>query len=153
MARFKKEVDDVGRKVLITFGEGDVLEACLDDMPEDIRQRLALHGLAQKIGDSYAGVADAEKARQNAEAVLARLKAGEWSARSGDGSGRGPSASVRELAQAISKVKNIDFEIALEKVQALDRKARNALRNHPQIMREIARIRSKEAPSLDDILA
>lgn len=53
----------------------------LESLPEQIVTNLALHGLSQKIGDSYSGVGgDAAEARKLSEGVLARLLEGDWRA-------------------------------------------------------------------------
>lgn len=41
--------------VRFTFGNGNTFEAMIADLPEVMIQRLAVHGLSQKLGDSYAG--------------------------------------------------------------------------------------------------
>lgn len=149
--RFVKQIEPETGRAIIDFGNAGKLEARVTELPEEIRATLVLHGLAQKLGDSYAGISDPARARAAAESVLARLKAGEWRARHGDGSAS-VSPTVIELARAVARVKGISEEEALEKVQRLDRKSRNLLRAHPAIMREIAKLRAKDAPDIEELL-
>ena len=62
--RVKKSVSVENESV--TFGfEGNSVEFRLDQLPGEMITRLALHGLSQKLGDSYADstkVTDPEKA-------------------------------------------------------------------------------------------
>jgi hypothetical protein len=75
--RVKKSVSVESQSV--TFGfENNEMEFRLDTLPAEIITRLALHGLSQKLGDSYADstkVTDPEKA---ACGVWNNLKEGNW---------------------------------------------------------------------------
>lgn len=66
-------------KESVTFGfEGNNMEFRLDQLPGEMSTRLALHGLSQKLGDSYADstkVTDPEKAATD---VWNNLKEGNW---------------------------------------------------------------------------
>ena len=63
----------------VTFGfDGNNMEFRLDQLPSEMITRLALHGLSQKLGDSYADstkVTDPEKAATD---VWNNLKDGNW---------------------------------------------------------------------------
>ena len=76
--RVKKSVSVENESV--TFGfEGNDVEFRLDQLPSEMVVRLALHGLSQKLGDSYADstkVTDPEKAATD---VWNNLKAGYYS--------------------------------------------------------------------------
>ena len=75
--RVKKSVNVENESV--TFGfEGNSMEFRLDQLPREMVVRLALHGLSQKLGDSYADstkVTDPEKAATD---VWNNLKEGNW---------------------------------------------------------------------------
>lgn len=75
--RVKKSVSVENESV--TFGfEGNNMEFRLDQLPGEMITRLALHGLSQKLGDSYADstkVTDPEKAATD---VWNNLKDGNW---------------------------------------------------------------------------
>ena len=75
--RVKKSVNVENESV--TFGfEGNNMEFRLDQLPGEMITRLALHGLSQKLGDSYADstkVTDPEKAATD---VWNNLKDGSW---------------------------------------------------------------------------
>ena len=77
MARITKSVNVENESV--TFGfDGNNMEFRLDQLPGEMITRLALHGLSQKLGDSYADstkVTDPEKAATD---VWNNLKEGNW---------------------------------------------------------------------------
>jgi hypothetical protein len=80
----KRTVEKNGAPVGIAFDfqNGDNLEILIDNLPEHLIPHLVVHGLGQKIGDSYAGVkGDVNAAIQNAQAVIDQLLAGEWNAK------------------------------------------------------------------------
>lgn len=96
------------------------LTASLRDFTPVILAKLALHGLRQKAGDSYAGVkGNAKEAFENAKEVIEGLKNGVWTTRvPGEGSPR-----VSQLAEAVAKVFGKSIEearAAISKVAELD---------------------------------
>jgi hypothetical protein len=72
----KKILD--GSTIKFAFANGKELVADVGAFPTNIVNRLALHGAAQKIGDSYAGDSTADEAYASAAKVLAALNAGNW---------------------------------------------------------------------------
>jgi hypothetical protein len=76
----KKDYDIEAGISTITFTGGHVITARFADFPENIKTALGLHGLNQKLGDSYAGSkGDVDDAIESAQSVLEQLLAGEWS--------------------------------------------------------------------------
>lgn len=99
----KKAVAEDQSGVVFTFANGHVLTAVANDLPETVRTRLMLHGLSQKIGDSYASVKGiVDDAIENAESVYELLKNGEWSDRA-EGVGPRPSMVADAIAEALRK--------------------------------------------------
>jgi hypothetical protein len=90
------------------------LLADISKLPAAIVKRLALHGLSQKIGDSYAGASDAKEAAQFANETLADLLKGNWATRQAS---TGPKVSL--LAEAVARVQKIPVEKALATLQAI----------------------------------
>lgn len=137
MARNVKEILDDG--VRIRFVDGETLEVRMAELPPDIVKHLALFGLATKLGDSYAGIKDPEEARQAAAAVADRLRAGQWTKR--------PKGEPRtsDLALALAEVIGTTPEAAAERIAALDRAQRYALRRHPKVRAVLARIAADRA--------
>lgn len=82
MSRTKKNVNVESMSVSFSFADGGMRVYEIADLPEAIRNRLMLHGLAQKLGDSYAGRDDHEDCT---EAVWENLMAGNWGAERGSG--------------------------------------------------------------------
>ena len=100
-----------------SFGENSVIFAWADEETEtigldlfsdDIVRILALHGLKQKLGDSYSGaeknnwsVADC---RREMHGVLAALKQGDWTRKGGSTGGIWVAAVARVLDQSLEEV-------------------------------------------------
>lgn len=82
MSRTKKVVDAVALTVSFSFASGGVRVYDANELPEAIKDRLMMHGLSQKLGDSYAGKDDHEDCT---EAVWEQLMAGNWGAERGSG--------------------------------------------------------------------
>lgn len=61
-----------------TFTDGTVLNVDANTLPEDIRKMATWHGLAQKIGDSYASAKTVDDAIEAGFATHERLEIGEW---------------------------------------------------------------------------
>lgn len=82
MSRTKKNIDIQALTVSFSFAGGGMRVYDLNELPESIKDRLMLHGAAQKLGDSYAGRDDHEDCT---EAVWENLMAGNWGAERGSG--------------------------------------------------------------------
>lgn len=82
MSRTKKNVDVNAMTVSFSFADGGVRVYDLNELSETIKDRLMLHGAAQKLGDSYAGRDDHENCT---EAVWEQLMAENWGAERGSG--------------------------------------------------------------------
>ena len=85
MARImKKNVNAEEMSITFTFADGRSFVAKLENYSNEIIDRLALHGMAQKLGDSCAGKNDAEWLTE-ISAMDERLRNGEWGAERGSG--------------------------------------------------------------------
>ena len=85
MARImKKNVNAEEMSVTFTFADGRSFVAKLENYSNEIIDRLALHGMAQKLGDTCAGQPDAEWMTL-IMAMDERLRNGEWGAERGSG--------------------------------------------------------------------
>ena len=85
MARImKKNVNAEEMSVTFTFADGRSFVAKLENYSSDIIDRLALHGMAQKLGDSCAGKDESEWLK-TIEALDAQLRKGDWGAERGSG--------------------------------------------------------------------
>ena len=133
-----KKVTDGG--VDISFESGDSLIVNLDSLDQSIVTKLALHGLSQKLGDSYAG-AELSEAFELASSVASRLLAGEWAqAREGGGSTR-----VSMLVEALAAATGKSNDEALEVVKGMSDDQKKELKKHPAIAKELATIAAERA--------
>ncbi len=133
----KKTVSDTG--VHFGFVDGEELHIGLGDLSDEIIHKLAIHGLSQKVGDSYAGAESIEEARGLASAVIKNLKAGLWGAKVQRGG---------KIIEALSRATGQDFETCLAKWQGMDKDEQAALRKHPQVKKALAEIEAERAAKL-----
>lgn len=144
---------------VLTFSVGNAGTFTVDvpSLADDIRNRAMLHGIVQKVSDAAAiakaeltGDADKDAATKLAamSAVAERLANGDWSKRSGDGSGPVQGIIYRafeEYVLATAKAKKA--KVTPEQIRAVyDKKSRAeqlALRNIPEVAKIMERIRSE----------
>lgn len=65
-------------RLTFAFANGDKLDVDPSKLNDDVRKCAMFHGLAQKIGDSYAGSKTPDEASEEASSLWERLEAGEW---------------------------------------------------------------------------
>ena len=139
----EKDYDAETGTFSIVFSDGASAEVSLDSLPANIVRQLALHGLSQKLGDSYASVkGDVPLAKQKFEAVLSQLQSGEWAKAREAGEG---GSKVGELAQAIARFKNAPIEKANAVVAKASKEQIAAWRANAKIKAIIAQIRAENA--------
>ena len=142
----EKSVNEEVGSVEIAFTNGESLTATLEELPEDIVKRLALHGLSQKLGDSYASVkGDAAAGFSKASDVLGRLMSGEWA-----GAGGGGGMQLGELAEAIARIKNVPVEKAMAAVAGAAKEKISQWRANGKVKQVIAEIRLEKAKARAD---
>lgn len=66
--------------VRFDFVNGETREVLFTDIPEDLLLYACGHGIAQKAGDEYSGVAEVDDMVLAVEEIFKRLRAGEWAA-------------------------------------------------------------------------
>jgi hypothetical protein len=139
----KKDYDVATGDLSVLFGDGTKREINLGDIPGHIVTQLAMHGLSQKLGDSYASVkGNIKKAVELFDATLDQLKKGEWAKARGEGEG---GARVTELAEAIARFKNVPIEKAQQVVASATDENVKAWKASPKIKAVIAQIRYEKA--------
>lgn len=138
----KKDYDTENASFSIVFSNGQKREVTITDLPSEIQLNLALHGLSQKLGDSYASVkGNVELAIEKFDAVLKQLAAGEWAAkREGEGSSK-----VTELAEAIARIKNVPIEKANAAVAKATDEQIKGWKANSSVKAMIAQIRAEKA--------
>jgi len=122
----------------IEFATGQKIVATLDEFSEDIVQKLAIHGLSQKLGDSYAS-GEPDEAFGRAEVVYKSLLDGDWTTRT-------PGAPrTTQLAEALAQVAGVKLEQAQDKINEMSDEDKKNLKKHPQIKAALATIKAKKA--------
>jgi hypothetical protein len=138
-----KVLDFEAKAVEFTFaGQGPVLIA-LADFSEDVQLHFALHGISQKLGDSYSSAKGVVgDAMRFFEQTLAQLKAGDWRAARGEGESK---PRTTELAAALARIKNQDIDTVAKQLAALTEEQRKAFRSNDRVKAVIAVIRAEKA--------
>lgn len=137
----------IAKKVLVDggvrfeFADGSEMVAKLRDLPQEIVDRLAIHGLSQKIGDSYAGANDkgwsVADCRDQALNVLNNLIDGVFNA------GGGSTGGI--LAEAVAALTGKDLDEVREVIRAMSEDQVKALRKRVDVKAEVARIQAERA--------
>lgn len=129
-----------GDILTIKFEEtNEELVVDINNIPAEIISRLAMHGLSQKLGDSYAG-ADVAEAFARADGVAKDLLEGNWSTRV---AASGPRTT--QLAEALAAATGKPLEEAAALVETMDDEAKKSLRAHPHIKAQLATIKATKA--------
>lgn len=137
-----KEYDLDTGVVTFTFGNGTVIELDSNKLGEDMRKQLMLHGISQKVGDSFAGVrGNFVEGVGNAQDTVDQLLAGVWkAARDDDAKPR-----LAELAAAIARIKDVPLEQATAAVEKGTDDQRKAWRSNAKVKAVIAQLRAEKA--------
>lgn len=86
----KKIPDESAGKITFEFTDGRTLSMSVSELTDELKTRAAMHGVSQKVGDSYAGAESVDEAYDAANSTIEALKKGEWSTRvAGEGGVRG----------------------------------------------------------------
>lgn len=143
MAKIAKKI--VGQDmVTFAFADGKEQVCKLKDLPPGMLERMALHGIAQKVGDSYSGVDTVSEGRKVASETWKNLMLGNFNARvSGSGS---------VLVEALARLKKVSIEEIQDALEGLDDEARKALEAKPQVRAMVGIIRGERAQAKLSIL-
>lgn len=143
----KKEIGETS--ITFTWADESTTTVNLSDIPEAIQARAILHGLSQKLGDSYSGAKEVEAAQAAFNDTLEALKAGDWNRKGGG------FASGGIWVEAAAKATGEEFGAVLEKWNAMDDETKASIKKHPdvklakaQIEVERAQAKAKDAPTL-----
>lgn len=140
------------------LSDGSNIAIRFDDLTDDIRHALMVHGLKQKVVDAAAIPRDVETGRSASDAdkitamraVADRITAGEWNAKTGEGGGtRSLLARALDILYPEKAGAGIDAFVA-----TLDKKQQAALRMSPKVAPIIAGLRPapKTTSAADDLL-
>lgn len=139
-----KSVDEVAATVKFIFTAGGEFVAALSKIPPAIQQRLTLHGLSQKLGDTYAS--DVESPEHEVRDMFNELAGGHWSTRvAGE-------PRITLLAEAIATLRpkeGVKHEDRVKQAtswleEATDEQRAN-LRKDPQVKANVAAIQARRA--------
>lgn len=150
----KASVTNEGLVLKFEFANGNEFRFGYSDLTEELRIRAAMHGLEQKIRDSYAGAKSADEAQGLAEKVIDTLREGKWNAGRADG---GPSEdSLDLLAQAVVNAyaaQGVAKDLAAMRtaLEALDKAGRAKIRAKGSVMIELAKIKAARQTGAEDI--
>lgn len=139
----EKEYDLDTGLVTIAFGDGKKVECNVLELSPEMQKQLMLHGASQKIGDSYAGAkGNFAEAFKSASDIVEQLKQGVWRSARGEGE---PVARLAELAEAISRIKQVDLDKAKAAVEKATDEQRKGWRSNPGVKAMIAKLRAEKA--------
>ncbi len=127
------------------FANANQLVCRLDELSPEMIQRLAVHGLSQKVGDSYASAATVEDAIERANDTWNMLVDGEWSV------GRESSGGI--LAEALQRASGKTLEECQQILKVMPEADRKELKKHPGIAVKLADITAERAMAKADKLA
>lgn len=144
----KKVVSLENGTVSFMFTNGQTLVCSMNELNEEMKRYLILHGISQTVGDSYSN------AKENGGVDWASQQAGErWNSLLSGTINRRGGSQVTDLAQALSEVMDVELEAAVEKVQSLDSDQKKALSKHPAVQKVLLRLKAerlaKQAKNLD----
>ena len=148
----------VARQVAFTLGNGVKVIGDLSKMPADIVERLAIHGLSQKVGDSTSNLSksrDFHAAFGAMQEIVDNLEKGLWSVRGG--------SSTSDLVAAMAELQGLDTETVQAAVDSASEEQVAELRKHPQIkakilemqaerQKQLAKANAEDMPSIGDML-
>ena len=112
--------------VTFKFENGESVTVNLDDFEGDMIQKLAIHGVTQKLGDSYASAESVSEAVERFYGVFNALKAGDWNVGKSAATG---GIWVEALAQASGKT----LEEAQELFASMGEEKQKAVKKHPEV--------------------
>lgn len=92
-------VKDGEGAILFQVAGFEPIRCSLDEVSGDIKHRLAMHGMSQKIGDSAAG-SEGQEAYDSIISTWNTLKDGKWAERVSTGGGE--KISISAIKQALS---------------------------------------------------
>lgn len=137
MAKIAKKVKLAnGLRFEFADAKKTVLEYNLSLLSETLRTELAIHGLSQKLGDSYSGLETVAEAMAMVKSVWANLLADKFNA-SVSGSGL--------LAEAVARIKGISIAEAEAKLATADAEVIEKLKGNVKVKAVMVVIRGERA--------
>ena len=136
-----KSINEDLSGVTFTFTDGETKSLNLSELSPEMVTQLALHGIAQKGGDSYSGAKadELDVAKAKLDNVFSALRDNRWSTvRAG-----GPVAT--DLARAISNVTGRGLAEVIEALAEVDASTKAKFKKMPEVARELYRMAQEKA--------
>lgn len=92
-------VKDGENAIIFQVAGFEPIRCSMDEVSEDIKHRLAMHGMSQKVGDSAAG-SEGQDAYDAINSTWSTLKEGKWAERVSGGGGE--RISISAIKQALN---------------------------------------------------
>lgn len=146
MARFnkaKKVLLDSHAGVQFDFADGRSITVKVTDLNDDIRAQAMVHGISQKVGDSYASAEDVEEAYDAATATVTSLLDGKWTTRT-----PGEGAGVTMVTEALFRVTSPEghtMEQCAQIIENMDDDQIEGLKKLPPVKAALDAIRAERA--------
>lgn len=152
-AKTVKKVDEASETVHFFTRDGQIHSLALADLSEAMVRRLALHGIAQKVGDEASGVDDPADISENFAEMIIRLKGGDWGADRSGGGSRESGGGV--LARALVRVTGQTIEAVRATLATLTPAQKAKLRSNAKVAKAVAEIKAENASpgTGEDVLA
>lgn len=137
------QIDRKDSILIASFADGTSIEVNVLELPATQQDNLRMHGLEQKLRDSYSGAkGNVEIIKGSINKVLDNLRGDKWTA--SRASGETVSRSL-EIVQAIANLKGLEASAVQGVYDNATDEQRDTWRKHPAIKAEIASIRAKAA--------
>jgi len=139
----KKSIREDNSGVDFNFSDGSVIAIELSSLSEEMVVNLVLHGISQKVGDSYAGCETVEEAYTKANDLTTRLLEGDWKSVRASGGGKAKKTMLLE-AFCMAQPDRTEEE-CIEVLEGMDDDDKSALSQHDVIKANMASIRAQRA--------
>lgn len=138
MATIKKAViTSTENGWMYEFNNGGILQADVRELPHDMEHQLMLHGLKQKLSDSYSGLTTDHEIEAAVNGVWDNLVKNLWNA------GRSSLGGI--WVEAIARAAGVSVEQAAEKWNSMDEDTRKDVKKNPQVKQAKAEIELERA--------
>lgn len=137
IAKKRQVIDGEDAHVIFEFSNGNVVRVNLDSFPDSMQRKFAVHGIAQKLGDSYANAESFSQAFARFESLLTQLRHGIWNI--------GRSATGGIWVEALQRATGSPMEDCLAKWDGLTKSGKVDLKKIPQVRAAHAAIQAERA--------
>ena len=121
----KATVETTETGLVWTFESGNSVEVEQDMFNAEVLQKAMIHGLKQKLSDTYAGVKTTHEVEGAFKAALDALKNGHWNA------GRSSSGGI--WVEALARAAGVTIDIAQAKWSAMDEATQKDVKRNAQV--------------------